>query len=188
MTDLVGYLNGFAYDVEVISAVCRHTGRRCVFGFTIPVLADRRGGVLAREIDGALVTAIHEEVGARIALANFREAIRVPIDSCFFCYRAVEAMMQSIRVDDSEKDRLAWERFRSALRVEKSAIDYVKGHADTPRHGRPSAITDAERAIIFRLTDEMITRYLHFIVRGKVPLLESEFSLSTGYGIQGLEG
>src|SRR5208282_5342029 len=43
-TDLIGYLNGIAYDVDLISAVCRDTGERCVFGPAIPILSQRRGG------------------------------------------------------------------------------------------------------------------------------------------------
>jgi hypothetical protein len=174
-TDLIGYQNGFAYDVEVISAVSIDTGDRCIFGVTIPVLSERRGGVFATAIDAALLLAVGQERGAQIALANFREAIKVAVDSGFFCFRGIEAMMQSMRASDSEKDSVVWDRFRTALVVERAAVDYVQARADTPRHGRPSAITDAERTTALRLTDEMIRRYLEYLVRAKTPLSVGEF-------------
>ena len=184
-TDLIGYQNGFAFDVEVISAASRDTGERCVFGVTIPVLSERRGGVFTNAVDGALLIAVGQSHGAQIALANFREAIKVAADTGFFCYRSIEAMMQSMRASESEKDAVVWERFRTALCVDRSALSYVKGHADAPRHGRSAAITDTTRAAVFRLTDEIIRRYLEYLVRGKTPLPIDEFQVLASDTIEG---
>jgi hypothetical protein len=180
MTDLIGYQNGFAYDVDLILAICRDTGERHVFGPVIPILSQRRGGVFSSSIDLATLSAVVQEIGAKIALASFREAIKVAVDSGFFCYRAIEAMMQSMRVRDSEKDKVVWDRLKTTLCVEESAIYYVKGHADTPRHGKASVISDAERATVFSLTDEIIKRYIQYLVRGKTPLPLAEFPKLSG--------
>src|SRR5258708_7094967 len=39
LTDVVGYLHGLSFDVDVISAVSQASGERIVFGIAIPVLA-----------------------------------------------------------------------------------------------------------------------------------------------------
>ena len=65
-TDLIGYQNGFGYDVEVIATVCRDTGERCIFGPVIPVLSQRRGGAFATSIEGELYLAVLKEVSAQI--------------------------------------------------------------------------------------------------------------------------
>jgi hypothetical protein len=74
-------------------------------------------------------------------------------------------MMQSMKSDPSEADGVAWQRLRETLKIDRDAIDTVKQHADLPRHGRPSAITDEQRAEVFRVTDTIIDRYLQYVVQ-----------------------
>jgi hypothetical protein len=115
-----------------------------------------------------------------LILQDFREAIQIARGTGFFCYRAIEAMMQSMKAADSENEgSLSWPRLREVLRIDRSAIDYVKEHADFPRHGRPSDVTDAQRAKIFTITDEIVRRYLQYLRRGKTTLPEAEFPLLT---------
>jgi len=114
-----------------------------------------------------------------MALADFREAMRLAIGTGFFCYRAIEAIMQSMKAADQDKDGVAWERFRTALRIDRSAIDEIKRNADLPRHGKPSAIGDAERAKVLTLTDEMIKRFLELLVRPEKSLSPEEFPTLT---------
>jgi hypothetical protein len=174
-TDLIGYINGFGYDIETISTICRETGERCIFGFVIPLLSQRRGGVFVQSLDPAIYSAVLGEVGARIVLANFREAIKVPVDSGFFCYRALDAMMQSVKLNENEKEQKAWGRLWAALNVERSVTNVIKKLADAQRHGRQTTTTDDERGAVFRTTDEIIKRYLAYLARGRSQLSEAEF-------------
>jgi hypothetical protein len=105
--------------------------------------------------------------------------MRVPTDTGFFCYRAVEAMMQSMKANEDESDKTAWPKLREALRIDRSVIDFIKGHADCPRHGRPYDLTDAERGTILKVADDIIRRYLEYLKRGKVALPEAEFPMLT---------
>lgn len=86
--------------------------------------------------------------------------MRVPVGTGLFSYRAIEAIMQAMRSSDEESNGFAWGRTRGTLRVDRSAIDYVRSFADRPRHGRPSGISDQDRAQVFKITDEVIRRYL----------------------------
>lgn len=173
--DLIGYLKGMYFDVEIVSAICRETGDWTVFGIEIPVLAERRKAV-RDEIQSSLLVAVSAKPSAQMVLADFREAMREAVGTGFYCYRAIEAMMQSMKVETIASDNSAWEQLRSRLRIDRSAIDEVKNHADFPRHGKPSGMTDAERAKVFSITDEIIRRFLEHLVCGK-PLDDPEFPL-----------
>jgi hypothetical protein len=176
VTDLVGYKRGIHFDVDIVSGVCRETGQWEVFGIGIPVLVARRRPEDLGPIDGNLVAAVHCDISAQMALADFREAMRVPVGTGFFCYRAIEALMQSMRANAEEDlGSISWPRFRKTLCVERGAIDLVKQYADKLRHGRPFEISDADRAKVLSITDEIIRRYLEHLVRGRVQLPEGEF-------------
>jgi len=174
--DYIGYRNGISFDVDMISANC-DDGRSVVFGIAIPVLQEARAAlVTSLEVDR--FKRVLAEIPAQIVLADFREAMRNPVGTGFFCYRAIEAMMQSMKADPTDKDDdPAWAELRRRLQIDRSAIDAIKAHADYPRHGKVSSISDADRAMVFRLTDKIIARYLEYLERGKTALPNSEFPL-----------
>jgi hypothetical protein len=177
ITDLVGYKQGSCFDVEVVSAIRRDTADWTVFGVEIPVLAARRNVGEVGTIDEKLVSAVGRNPAAQIVLADLREAMRVPIGTGFYCYRAIEAMMQSMKGSPDDADGPAWELLRQRLRIDRAAIDEVKRHADFPRHGKLSSISDSERAKVFVLTDQIIERFLAYLVRGKTALAERDFPI-----------
>jgi hypothetical protein len=55
------------------------------------------------------------------------------------------------------------------------SMDAIKAHADYPRHGKVSSISDHERGNVFRLTKEIVWRYLTYLCRSKTELPTSEF-------------
>lgn len=181
IVDLIGYLGAVRYDVDIISAANLETGDRTVFGINIPVLTDRRKHAKAGDFPSPgslpkeLLQTVTGEPATQIVLQEFREAMGFAIGTGFHCYRAIEAMMQSVKTSDTEKDGSAWDRFRQYLCVDRGAIDFVKDHADLPRHGRPSSISDADRAKVFEITDEIVRRYLHYVSKGKTPLPGADF-------------
>jgi hypothetical protein len=177
ITDLIGYLHGMSFDVDITAAISRDTGERCVFGIAIPALAQRRNPEDLGKIDADLLLALGPKPHAQMVLADFREAMRIPVGTGFFCYRALEAMMQSMKLSDKEDDGHAWNRLRQNLRIGRSGLDYIKSHADFPRHGKLSGISDEDRAKVFVITDECIKRYLEYLRIGEKPLSELEFEL-----------
>ena len=173
MLDLIGYQQGVSFDVEIVSAVNSIDKTKCVFGIAIPVLQQRRKDSQLNQLSTDTMIAIAKEPHAQIVLADFREAMRIPTGTGFFCYRAIEAMMQSMRNGSEEK--VAWPRLRERLRIDRGAIDYVKSHGDFPRHGRPSEISDSERAKVFEITDLAIERFLAYLEFAPAPLNEKKY-------------
>jgi hypothetical protein len=181
VVDLIGYLHAVRYDVDMISGVDLETDAKVVFGISIPVLSNRRqhaakgaypeSGTLPREILQVVTNSPH----AQIALQEFREAMGFAIGTGFHCYRAIEAMMQSIKTSDEEKDATAWDRLRQHLCIDRGAIEFVKEWADPTRHGKPLSVSDVDRSNIFKITDEIVRRYLHYLSRDKTALPSEDF-------------
>ena len=174
IVDLIGYQEGMRFEVETISGVSLDSGERCIFGTKIPILAERRKARQSSELPANLLVAVSSEVSMQMVLSDFREAIRSPIGTGFFCYRAIEAMMQSMK-NGNESDSTSWARLRNNLCVARVAIDYVKRHADLPRHGKVSVIADNERAKVFEITDEIIGRFIEYLMNEKHPLPGNKF-------------
>jgi hypothetical protein len=174
-TDLIGYLFGGSFDVEMISARNMISGDTIVFGITIPILRSRRDGqpILPSE----MFVAVSASAETQAVLAYFREAIRSPIDTGFFCYRAIEGMLHSVVQIRKQATGTHWRQFRDTLNVAQSALNYVKQHSDLPRHGRLSAITDEQRAQVFSITDEVIRRYLYWLVHNRSSLNKIDFEV-----------
>jgi hypothetical protein len=172
-SDLIGYLIGGSFDIDMISATS-DAGPSVIFGIKIPALHETRPE-RPPVIEADLLLAVARNIPARLVLADFREAIRNPVGTGFFCYRAVEAMMQSMKGDPDDKDGPAWAKLHDRLQIDKSFIDEIKKHGDYPRHGKVSLIDDADRATVFRLTDQIVRRYIEYLRREKTPLSASEF-------------
>lgn len=170
--DLIGYYRGISFDVDFISCV-NSLGQRWTFGAEVPVLFHKKQSPPSSISDGDFNLFLADPA-AMVALSDFREAMRVPMQTGFFCYRAVEAMMQAEKAKPEDKDGPAWESIRAALHLEKSALEFIKGYADWARHGRTGEVSDSDRAKLFVLTDEIIARYLRYIAGGRVPLSAAE--------------
>lgn len=129
IVDIVGYSNGLRFDVDVISAISHRTDERHVFGYNIPALSksrpvlDKKWPVLI-DFDISIISVLLKEPSLGMILADFREAIRMPHATGFFCYRAIEAIMQSFRCGN---DNQTWARMRSALRNRKRHTPPLQG-------------------------------------------------------------
>ncbi|HHW43813.1 MAG TPA: hypothetical protein GXX25_08400 [Desulfotomaculum sp.] len=165
LLDVIGYLNGYGYDVEIIQAVQPNTGEKYVFGIDVPVLAGvcEKDGITYSDIFMALSKT--DGYYLRRALADVREAMKSPMDTGFFCYRAIESLKNcyakrsGLKPDDAQADAQAWELFRNKYSVPKQEILGIKTFADPVRHGNyPQAkpLTDKDRADVFKKTWEII--------------------------------
>lgn len=170
--DLASFLFGAGLVVDIISAQSDE-GEGYFFDAFIPAV---RRADSEMEVPTNLIATVAMDTASQIALSDFREAMRVPIQTGFFCYRAIEATMQSFKAHEGEKDPPAWERLRTSLHVERSALDRIKLHADWARHGRQGKVTDGDRAMLLTTTREIISRYLAYASNGRLPLSQAEFA------------
>jgi hypothetical protein len=103
--------------------------------------------------------------GLRLGLADFRVAIRVPQDTAFLAYRALDG----IRADVAERegimsDAVSWDRMRAITGLSRPAIDAIKTIADARRHGVVVSVTNEQRAESLRLLQSALIAYCDWCV------------------------
>jgi hypothetical protein len=175
--DGLGYTLGCGYDLEVTSMIDSLGNRPVIFGVGVPVLEKvaAEAGVKFEDI----MDLFKESTGGYLqhCLADLREAIRVPKDTGFFCFRAIESLRQFfIHERGAKDDKSSWQMFRESLDVDRTDIDTIKGFADPIRHGHSTEITDDQRATVFRLTWGVVNKFIKYAKAGYV-----EGSLTAAY-------
>lgn len=155
LADYSGFLTGRHLDVEITSAAeVGSPDSWVIFGNTIPVLF-KDGASLEKE---SLKLALTDS-SFQLALADFRKAMPEGTETGFYCFRAIEAIMQTFK-QGTEKDADPWDRMRSILRVERPLIDFIKARADHRRHGKSGpSVTDRDRQKMFKVTSAILERY-----------------------------
>jgi hypothetical protein len=164
LVDVAGYSRGYACDVEIVQMMRSDTPQKQVYGIDVPALAGvcDSAGVTVNEILRALSK--NDGNFLRHALSDAREAIKSPRDTGLFCYRAIESLKNCCaarKMISEEKD--TWELFRTTYNISKQQILDVKAFADPVRHGNyveARAISDQDRVNIFRITWEIINKFV----------------------------
>jgi len=175
LVDAFGYLSGRGYDIEITSAI-NHEGKYTVFGVGISELENSQN---ERPLSfQQLLIAMAKSQHLHRALGDLREAIRSPIDTGFFCYRAVESIRQNFKKEEDGDDIiLSWERLRKSLLIDRSWIDKIKKFADPARHGDITYISGKDRILIMQHTWKLIDRFCLYVYRDFKQLSEDEFDL-----------
>ncbi|MBX3583678.1 MAG: hypothetical protein KF810_17465 [Rhizobiaceae bacterium] len=173
--DLIGFLQGISLDVEIVSCASLD-GDWQIFGAEVPFLYDYSANVHS-EIDQAFLKKVLSDSTVEIMLSDYREAMRVPLQTGFFCYRSVEACMQSFRDNGTKSKEAGWEALRTSLNVDRTAINIIKEHADWARHGEVGFIISDQRKTVLSIINEIIRRYLEFVFHDRQPLALSDYPL-----------
>ncbi|MCA9803857.1 MAG: hypothetical protein KC777_17925, partial [Cyanobacteria bacterium HKST-UBA02] len=114
------------------------------------------------------------------AISDYSNALRVALDTGFFCYRAVEAVMQSFKVRSmTSKDSQAWSAMNKSLNLQSSYVmNLIKPLADPRRHADPTfTITDSERTACLIACSNVIYRYAKFLQIKESDLKVSDYPI-----------
>ncbi len=175
LVDAYGYLSGRGYDIEITSVV-DPAGMQTVFGVGVGALEQTQSERPLSFQD--LKDVVFKSQELRRALSDLREAIRSPLDTGFFCYRAIECIRQSFRqAEDGDKDGPSWGRLRDMLRVDRSWIEVVKKSADPQRHGGTPYMSGEDRVSAMLHAWKVVDRFCIYVRRGFNPLPEDEFTV-----------
>ena len=175
LVDSYGYLSGRGYDIEITSVV-DNKGKHTVFGVGISELEKSQN---ERPLNyDQILTVTTKSQHIHRAFGDLREAIRSPVDTGFFCYRAVESIRQNFKKEnDGDNYKLSWERFRKSLLLDRSWIDTIKKFADPVRHGDAPYLSGTDRILILQHTWKIIDRFCLYVYRDFEELPENEFEL-----------
>ena len=162
---MVGYLTGYAYEIEIFRVLNQSRNIDYVFGIDIPCLAERGKSV---DLQDALPRLREKTLGPngvflRRCFSDLASSMKHPDDTAFYCYRAIESLLHHCAavygLSAAEKPK-QWEKFREVSGCNEQTLRAIKAAADPLRHGGASGCSSDERAKLFTSTWSVVDGYL----------------------------
>lgn len=162
---MVGYLMGYAYDLEVTRVINQSREIDYVFGIDIPCLTERGKAINLRD---TLVKLRDKTIGVNgvflnRCFADLVSSMKHADDTGFYCYRAIESLRHHCAavhgLSGVDKAR-QWEKFREISKCTKEALLEIKAAADPLRHGEASGGNAEDRAKLLTSTWGIVDGYL----------------------------
>jgi|SRR5471030_91925 len=169
---VLGFLVGHAYDLELTRIVASDGSVDYVYGIDIPCLAEKRRDKFSHEIYNRLLDKTTGPNGVHLnrCFTDLILAMKHPVDTAFYCYRAVEALRNHCgAVNGIVGKDPQWEKFRTVTGVMRDQIDPIKKQADGVRHGEILPITNDQRAALLIQTWEIVEKYIDILPAPAVP-------------------
>lgn len=164
VTDIIGFVHGYAYDVEIVKVVSEDLELSQVFGMQIPALEERN-----KHREPEAVNYIYPLcLGAdgkylKRALGDLGMAIRHADDTAFYCFRAIESLKQYFGfISGKIEDKDQWLEMTKAIGDHRDMVEPIRKRAFPARHGLPEATTDGERKDFFFATWEIAEAFINF--------------------------
>lgn len=163
--DIIGYVQGYAYDSEITRVLCEEKNIDYVFGIGIPCLSERNKSMDLQ----AVVMRLYQQFGGDYGIylqrsfSDLNSAMKHADDTGFFCYRAIESLRHHCAAvyGLSAADKLKqWEKFRVISLCDESLLLEIKESADVLRHGGVAVVTSAQRADLLLKTWSVVDGYL----------------------------
>ncbi len=159
LADLRGFTKAYGYDVEITSMV-NPSGKFEVFGVGWASLTEAVG---ERPLQfGELISVANKSPDFRRAIADLREAIRMPWDTDFFAYRAIEKIRQAFH-EPGDTNAKAWKRLRKSLDIERDLIEDIKNFSDPQRHGEAMGMSWEERLDVMTKAWKIVDKFTVYI-------------------------
>lgn len=160
---MVGYIKGYAYEIEIRQVLNTEKGIDYVYGIDIPCIGERN-----KEKDiNVEVPKIMAHWGGengifvRRCLNDLIMAMKHSDDTAFYCFRALESLKHYCRVRfkiDSESGQ--WKKLSEITGTGKGDIEFIRDKAFPARHGDVVGITSDERAKMFLKTWDIVDAFL----------------------------
>lgn len=169
--DALGFVWAAGLDLEIVSCV-DPSGTTYVFNTAFDGLRGEEGPERDRseqQMLNLLIEMGHRSTNIRLALADLRNAIREPSDTCLNCYRAVESIRQEYLGTGPETNSAkaqSWAKLREVTGVEESELRWLKGLADPRRHGGSANLAHADRERALRLARLVVEKHCLWLQAG----------------------
>lgn len=154
---------GAACDFYIDHAIEVDSGKHGRFDPQVGYLRDLSAGV---GVDSKVLTAaLQRQDGFYLsrALMDLSFALRHQSQAAFFCYRAIETLMQKISNETGSKDAKAWEEFRAYVNCERSEIEGIQDAAEPLRHGKyrnAIQMNDSQMEALLRATWSIVCKFI----------------------------
>lgn len=162
---MIGYLKGYAYDLEITRVLNSALGVDYVFGIDIPAIAKPRESIDLENKLSELRKKTQGENGVFLnrCFNDLVSAMKDADDTGFYCYRAVEALRHHCAAvhNITEMDRKSqWEKFREVSKVDEQMTRKLENSAQSIRHGGVSGMTGDARKDLFKTTWDIVDAYI----------------------------
>lgn len=165
ITDALCFTNGCGYDVEIIQLLDNQSGHHRVFGVNEPAITSLN--ILQRISTEKVAELLQTSVAIDLerTFSDLREAIRKPSDSGFYCYRAIECLMNYYRHQHSYSKKQAWEHLRNTLNVTEETTMLIKAAADPIRHGNVREKSKLSRDDVLLKTWGIVESFINYALK-----------------------
>ncbi len=163
---IIGYLKGYAYDVEIKQILNEEKGINYVYGVDIPCIEERNQKKPLNECFNQIRILSYSESGVYIrhCFNDLSMAMRQPDDTAFYCFRALESLRQYCRIHfNIEKENDQWKKLGDLSGTNKDDISFIRGKAFPSRHGDFVRITDEDRRSMFLKTWDVVDAFIEKI-------------------------
>lgn len=166
--DMIGYIKGYAYDLEVTRALNKSRNIDFVFGIDIPFLTERSKDL---DLNTELNTLRNKMIGPNgVYLSrcfnDLVSAMKHADDTGFFCYRAIESLLHHCATNhglSSAEKSIQWQKFRDVADCAEETLRSIKEAADPLRHGKNMEITSDNRSALLMSTWAVVDTYFQHI-------------------------
>jgi hypothetical protein len=128
---VIGYLKGYAYEVEIRRVLHSDLGIDYVFGIDIPCIAERNKSI---DLDARIALIREKTIGVEGVLLKHRfnalvMAMKNSDDTGFYCYRAIESLRQHCIIKfnlNPENKSMQWKKLREIAQCDEDTIRSIK--------------------------------------------------------------
>ena len=184
--DAIGLVSGAAVDCEIVQLELPD-GETLVLDTSFSGLEIEESKLLFRQL--SLVAELVS--GVRLGMADFRQAIRSPIDTALFCYRGLDGIRADVALNEELSEAASWERMREITGLDlETDIGPIKDLADLRRHGHDASISSEQRARSLEVLQRALVAYTRWCATEVEPVrraLEKALSEQTGSDGDGSE-
>ena len=163
---MIGFIRGYAYELEITRVICAEESVDHVFGIDIPCISDRgTGSDLQAELDRLRpLTAGLLGIFVNRCFSDLVSAMKHADDTAFYCYRAIESLRHHMagRYGLQDADRASqWAKFRELSQSSEIVLRELKAAADPLRHGNNADVSPLDRAATLTTTWKIVDAYLN---------------------------
>jgi len=162
MLDAFNFFHGTGFEMDITQVIPPGGPASQFLIPQVPAVSEiaRSGGLAAEDILYFLNSP--QQWHLRRVLSDFRSAVRSPVDTGFYCFRAIETLKNGLaheRKTDPEQ-KSSWDAFREHYGIAEDHIRLIQDFAKGPRHGNVQylrELPDSRRAELFTVAWEIVT-------------------------------
>ena len=160
---MVGYIKGYAYEIEIRQILNTEKKIDYVYGIDIPCIGERnKGKDINVEVQKIMAHWGGENgIFVRRCLNDLIMAMQHPDDTAFYCFRALESLKHYCRVRFKIAGESGqWKKLGEITGTGKDDMEFIREKAFPTRHGDVVGITSDERAKMFLKTWDVVDAFL----------------------------